>query len=445
MSNPGPVPSASRIDVLDILRGIAILLIFPFNIPLMGSTNHYLSGDLRLLGWNPADRVCYTVLSLLFGTNGGTTRGLLQLLFGAGAVLLLEPALRPTWSSGASTQAVLLYLRRNLWLACFGLFDIFILLWYGDILLAYSLAALLLYPFRRWRPHALLLLLGLGLTGATLLGWGTYQTEAVLHKQVQAAETKQAAGLALSTTDRQALEQGELEQRPYHLPPALLAQERQERLGALPTYVRQMHSRWLEYELPRPFPLSIVESFFTMLAGMALFRLRITQGEKSASFYCRLACVCYALSLPVFAFGLWKQTRFQAGPNVAIVGVPVARTLLSIGHLAFINLLAKTTLGMRLLAPFKAAGRTAFSLYLTQNLLGMWILFPGFALGLWGRFHWFGLAVIAFAVIAAQLTLANLWLRNFAVGPFEWLWRSLAYRRVQPFRHRRALPAPIGV
>jgi uncharacterized protein len=66
----------------------------------------------------------------------------------------------------------------------------------------------------------------------------------------------------------------------------------------------------------------------------------------------------------------------------------------------------------------------------------MWVLFSGFGLGLWGRFGWAGLAMIAFVVMAAQVVLANVWTRAFAVGPMEWAWRSLAYLKFQPFRHR---------
>jgi uncharacterized protein len=75
-----------------------------------------------------------------------------------------------------------------------------------------------------------------------------------------------------------------------------------------------------------------------------------------------------------------------------------------------------------------------------QNFLGMWVLFSGFGLGLWGRFGWSRLAIIALAVMAAQLILANVWTSAFAVGPLEWVWRSLAYLKIQPFRHRPVEP-----
>uniref|UniRef100_UPI001954A5BB hypothetical protein n=1 Tax=Klebsiella pneumoniae TaxID=573 RepID=UPI001954A5BB len=62
-----------------------------------------------------------------------------------------------------------LYYRRNLWLLAFGLFDVFVLLWPGDILHIYALAALFLFPFRTLGPKTLV---ALGLGWAALTGIG---------------------------------------------------------------------------------------------------------------------------------------------------------------------------------------------------------------------------------------------------------------------------------
>lgn len=72
---------------------------------------------------------------------------------------------------------------------------------------------------------------------------------------------------------------------------------------------------------------------------------------------------------------------------------------ITLGHVGLVNLLLKTNIGERLLSPFKAAGRTAFSLYLLQTIIGVWILFPSWGLGLWGRLGTAGLAGLATIVI----------------------------------------------
>ena len=178
---------------------------------------------------------------------------------------------------------------------------------------------------------------------------------------------------------------------------------------------------------------------------MAFFKLGITQGRRSTRFYVWLCLCCYAPGLLLRGISTWQEVTAHGSQNIAAFAGETARLAVTIGHIALINLTIRTSFGRRLLAPFKAAGRTAFSLYLMQNFLGMLVLFPAFGFGLWGRYGWFGLTMIALAVISAQLVLANLWLRWFAIGPLEWLWRSLAYKQLQPFRHRRATADPVVV
>ena len=98
-------------------------------------------------------------------------------------------------------------------------------------------------------------------------------------------------------------------------------------------------------------------------------------------------------------------------------------------------------MGALLLRPLKAAGRMALSIYISQTIVTMFILFPGFGFGLWGRFGWSELTTIAAAIVAAQVVFANIWLRFFTMGPLEWLWRWLTYGRRPQLRIRRALPA----
>src|SRR5262249_36135454 len=102
-----PKVGRARIDTLDVLRGIAILLIFVLNIPLMGNPLYPFHADPRLLGWSPADQSYWWFQSIALA---GTQRGILQLLFGAGAVILLERTMR----RDGPVEVADLYFRRNL-------------------------------------------------------------------------------------------------------------------------------------------------------------------------------------------------------------------------------------------------------------------------------------------------------------------------------------------
>ena len=45
------------------------------------------------------------------------------------------------------------------------------------------------------------------------------------------------------------------------------------------------------------------------------------------------------------------------------------------------------------------------------------------------------------AVYALQIPFSVWWLHRFQFGPFEWLWRSLTYMRIQPFLAPKLRPA----
>ena len=84
---------------------------------------------------------------------------------------------------------------------------------------------------------------------------------------------------------------------------------------------------------------------------------------------------------------------------------------------------------------FAPVGRMALTNYLLQSVICM-ILFYGF--GLYGRVGPTGSLVVTFVVFTAQVVFSTLWLRRFRFGPAEWSWRSLTYRRRQPFLVRSA-------
>ncbi|MDU0367463.1 DUF418 domain-containing protein [Microbacterium sp. KSW4-17] len=79
----------------------------------------------------------------------------------------------------------------------------------------------------------------------------------------------------------------------------------------------------------------------------------------------------------------------------------------------------------------REVGRVALSAYLLQNLLGG-ALFYGWGLGVAESAQaWrVPVTVLAFVVITGVVAVsAHLWLRRFALGPVEWLWRAAAEGR----------------
>jgi uncharacterized protein len=85
------------------------------------------------------------------------------------------------------------------------------------------------------------------------------------------------------------------------------------------------------------------------------------------------------------------------------------------------------------LARFGPVGQMALSSYVSQTAIGA-LLFFGFGLGLLGRFGNSVTIPMGLAVFALQVWASRAWLARFRFGPLEWLWRSLTWFHVEPFR-----------
>ena len=90
----------------------------------------------------------------------------------------------------------------------------------------------------------------------------------------------------------------------------------------------------------------------------------------------------------------------------------------------------------------------AFTNYLTQTLIMTTIFYGGRGLGWYGHIGWPEMWMVIGGVWAVQLIWSPLWLSVFQMGPLEWGWRCLTYRRWVPIRKTTAavgLPDPVSV
>lgn len=433
MTTAAEPDGAPRIAVLDILRGVAILGILFMNINDMGQSLWASFDDIRHLGWNTTDRIAWVLREVL---ADGTARCLLEMLFGAGMVILTNRA-----AGAAGFWKVMgRYYMRNLILFAFGLVHVFILLWPGDILHTYGLAALVAFLFSRLEARWLIMV-GLTLTVFTLVwgGFGIY-SESQRIETVAVARAKQQSQQPLTTVERKALVETKKSDAKHAESLAKLnkrvAEEDKARNGTFMTWASAqwgvtwfLESRGLEI-------LFIWEAAATMLIGAGLFKLGVLQGQRSARFYAILTGVAYAIGTTLRGIEAWQTMQFTDTPQLNWATQEFARLAMTLGHIGAINLLVTTMVGARLLKPFVAAGRTALTIYICQTIITLWVLFPPFALHLYGKLTWGPLMVTAFVINAFLLWAANLYVRHFDIAPVEWAWRSLVEWRVLPWRKR---------
>jgi len=113
--------------------------------------------------------------------------------------------------------------------------------------------------------------------------------------------------------------------------------------------------------------------------------------------------------------------------------------LLTAAYTALFALAWQTHAWRRLLIVFAPVGQTAVSNYLLQSVFNSLVFF-GFGLGLLDRLDAAGCLLAALAFFALQCFVSYLWLRRFQFGPVEWLWRAWTYKE-RPAWRRALIPA----
>ena len=420
---------APRIGSLDVMRGIAILGILFMNINGMGGSA--LAGGRwpNWIGdWTKLDQIVWFTREVL---PDGTARCLLELLFGAGMVILTGRAADKV----GDWRAMRAYYWRNIVLFGFGMVHVFGLLWYGDILHMYALCALLVFPLRKLSAHWLMLLGLVFATATVVVGMPRIYNIEVENARLADVAEHRAAGQPLSRIERKAVRSNRDWHREIRKDRFAVARENRNRTASfarwrmqqIRTYTERVPTdwtRWLWW---------FGEATCTMLIGAGLFKLGILQGQRRRGFYVWMLVTGYLVGGAIRGIGAWQTIQFDDSVSFAWSLREYGRLAMTLGHVGLIGVLLSTARGQALLKPFAAAGRTALTLYICQTLICLWLLYPPFALALYGTQGWAALMATAVIINAVLLIAANIWVRHFTIAPVEWLWRSIAALRPLPF------------
>lgn len=415
-----------RIETLDLLRGVALLGVMLINIPGMAlpvTTYH----PPFPMSWHSADWLTFLFEQM---TVEGSARGLFNLLFGAGVLLITSK--NDDFDRPIHTADV--FFRRCLGLVALGVANIVLLLWFGDILFFYGLAGMFVFAFRRLSPRWLLALALAVIALQSLPDIIDAQGGARLLAHYPAAAARQARHLPLSADDQAAIDRHDEAVKWNNPTPEIQAPEIKARaVRDYPGLLNWNVSTWLGFQMAgyRPF-VTFGEAVGAMLPGMALFKWGVLSGQRSRGFYAGLLVAGYAVGWASRFIVLKSQIDHDFMPVNALFPwtYELHRVAVTLGHVGLILLLWKANLWGWLGRGFEALGRMALTNYLTESAAGAFIFY-----GL-GRFNHFGpaqLAGIAVIIIAVQMVFSLVWLRFHAFGPVEWLLRSISYGRLQPW------------
>jgi uncharacterized protein len=410
---PGPVQERERIAALDVLRGVALLGILAMNIRSFAAPFATYLNPTLMHEYSGASRAAYWVTTLVFDTK---MISIFSILFGAGALIYSGKG------GDGNVSATRLWYRRNFWLLIIGLVHAY-LIWEGDILVVYSLCALLFLWWTRKLPAWALILLAtvmLAIGGALSIGhatvWDIYTPE------------EQAEEISLwQPTSNQLAEELAIYRDGYL---GIVAHR-----APLVFFVQTLY--FLLFFLWRAGGM--------MVLGEGLMKWGILTGARSKSFYLAMALVGYVVGLPLVWIGLREldavsysvPQRFLLDLYNYFGSIAVA-----LGHVGLVLCLLGRWPMSGWFDRLAAVGRMALTNYLVQSLICT-TLFYGYGFNLYGRLDYaWQLAVVA-AVWTLQLIVSHWWLRRFQFGPVEWLWRWLTYG-VRPPMIRDEHPSRTG-
>lgn len=374
-----------RLQVVDAVRALALFGVLVMNLRDMSGLN-FLTPEQFVAVQGPVGLVVDYLLRVLLDEKFLSA---FSFLFGLSFYLLLE---RKQDQPGFRAM----YFRRLAALAGFGLLNIAFLYW-ADILLIYAVFGTTLVLFVRLPQWQLLLCSVVFLFGApavlALLG---------------AAEGQPAQ----SASDARALEN----------------------FGAAPYWEQ------VRYGLVRYFSTSdgsLVEVwdhtnvFGMFLLGLWAGRARIPhQIDENRRLLRNLALICVPLGL---ALALVRVTLPE--PSVVATAARAGAPVLAVGYMAVAALLLSHDGATAIRRWLSAPGKLALTNYLAYGLIGQ-ALFYGWGLGWLGTVGSAGVLLLGIVIYTGMALLSQLWLKPFRMGPTEWLWRCMTYRRIEPIRRR---------
>ena len=422
------VHSAQRIQVIDSLRGMAVLGILLMNIPFFALPEHTaMNLEIRqeYSGWN---YYTWWIVEMFFH---GSMRGLFSMLFGASMMLI-------TRSEGAhGLQAADVYYRRLLWLFLFGLIHGFLLLWPGDILYAYAICGMFLFPFRLMRARWLLLMAGVLLILLTVKITLTENAPLQLKKEASAILSRDTSRLAPTESERALLDKWQ----EYFKKESLESKQKlvQEEIGIFNGSYAEifsylagitviLESEWMYHVM-------FLDCFIFMLIGIALYKNGVLTGQKSRSVYLAMAGIGYLIALPLGYLELSTKidTRFD---TIAILEqtpvhwIEIKRLFLTLANMGTFLWIYKMGWFRSIYDWLGSTGRMAFTHYILQTIL-CGLLFYGFGFGLFNALERVEIYLVAVAIWVFQLAFSRVWLLHFKMGPLEWVWRSAIFWKWQ--------------
>jgi len=368
----------SRIEVVDALRGFALLGVLFANIPYGGESP--ITGIF--------DESLTFLMDLLISKKFIT---IFSILFGFGFYIQMSRAEK----SGVNFKSY--FLKRMVLLFLIGTIHCF-LIWDGDIIMSYAFGGVFLLLIRNWTIKKLVILaliFNVLLTGIVFIG------NSALEWQVYDYDYALASEWLTTNSYLEYLK------------------------------INFIMAPWVNFL--NDMPITLVYTFGNMLIGVILgkldfFRLPVklkkitngmillgfTAGLTSSYFFHLVMSGELELDIPM----LWVPFVLAAGMIVQ-----------ALGYIALFVRLYQNGFFKKMLQWFKYVGKTALSNYIFQSVFYLVVFFHCTNMfQLFGKLSYAETLMIALLFFIFQSVISYLWLKRRDQGPLEYLWKKMSYK-----------------
>ncbi|GAB3552640.1 DUF418 domain-containing protein [Arthrobacter tumbae] len=162
--------------------------------------------------------------------------------------------------------------------------------------------------------------------------------------------------------------------------------------------------------------------------GLAAGRARLLERRLSTRTLTTTAATCLPVGLAAGAFQAYL-TIYGNGDRFSVLAFGISTLtapLQTAGYVSLLLLLFRTTAGAQICGLLAPAGRMALTNYLMQSVI-MALVFTAYGLRLSNGLPAIAVAGIAVVIFVAQLILSCLLLVRIRTGPAEWLLRRVTY------------------
>jgi uncharacterized protein len=394
-----PVALTERIELLDVLRGLAVGGILIGN--MQWFSGYGMMPSVIAAKTSLADQFTHFLVHLFIE---GKFYTIFSFLFGFGFALQIARS-----EDRGDTRASL-FKRRLFWLLVIGLAHAY-LLWAGDILSVYALMGFVLLLFRRKSDESLLKW-ACWLLAIPIL---TYILIYILF------------AVYVSPESLASFQSGQIERWN-----SSIIQVQQS------NFIQIMTGYNLEYIVGRYAGLIIQMRLPKILAmfllGFYAYRRGFLQNSSESQPFIRKVLI-YGFILGfagnlVFALAAKSEADIPPTPAgiVGVIAYSFGVPALAFFLIALVATLWRKASWQRWLVHLAPVGRMALTNYLLQTLVCVF-LFYGYGFAQYGNFGALASTFTALVIFAFQMFLSSLWLKYFAYGPLEWIWRQLTYRQ----------------